>query len=79
MNTQRYLQALLYRFIGSDEVYRKGLVRLMMFENSSETALQSELTNSIIPPVTAAELHKLVFSSMEMSYYLGIVLLMQHG
>jgi hypothetical protein len=74
-SSQQYLAKAIGRMINCQELYSKGVVNLTLVNNSYEFATQSGLTNSIFPPPTTTELHKLGFATMEMVYLVTILII----
>ena len=51
------------------EVFRKGAVKLAMYENAGETAIQTEMINCIFPPLAPDEFMRLATVAQEMCMF----------
>lgn len=67
LNIQEYLKSFLTQIDFNKDTYNKGILRLMMFESATESAIKSEMTNCIFPFFTVQEVYKMAQASLEMS------------
>lgn len=73
-NIQGVVLSTIHRLIAYEESYSRGIIRLAMFQNCSETCKQTHMISCIFPQYTLEELYKQSFASIEVTFMLLISL-----